>query len=630
MIFTVYLFSLFLILGRSFARLVGDGKVTTLNSIPYYIGGTSIAKLSGFSSYTFGQNFPGQDLIPLTILHADGATFSIEEYNVTISDFNSRDDVFQNGFLQIIYVIWTAESLEALEPWRSFAQETHQTKLFLGQGTNVTLSATIPNGPYFVSAATGSIFKTYRLYPDHNLAFTQAAVSDERGGFLAIPGMANSVAVPSRLYYTPSASQPLAGLRMGVKDIFAVKGLKTSGGSRAYYDTYPEQNATAPSVQRLIDLGAVLVGKTATAQFANGDRPTVDWVDYHCPFNPRGDGYQVPSGSSSGSAAAIASYEWLDFAVGSDTGGSMRSPARMNGVFGNRPSTGAVSMDGVLPLSPHFDTAGVFTRSGSLWSTITALWYETQPPPSYPKRIYVSRNSTTGAPAALALFSTFLARLERVLNTTHTVVDIAAHWHATHPPNTTSSIADLLAPAYAVLTAADQHALLAQPFRAHYAAAHAGAAPFVNPNPRARWAWGAAHAPGYAGAVHNVSAFRAWWAAAAFGRPDRDACSEGVYVYAGALGGAPSYRDEYLAPRDAPPLEFADWTVAGYAGAAEVVVPVGEVAYESRVTGRVEWLPVAVNVGVARGCDGVLGALVRRLEEEGVVREVGVGTRLYG
>lgn len=76
-------------------------------------------------------------------------------------------------------------------------------------------------------------------------------------------------------------------LRLGVKDIFDLKGLRTSGGNRAFYDLYPARNTTGPAVQRLIDAGAIVVGKMGTVQFANGDNPTADWVDFHCPFNPR-------------------------------------------------------------------------------------------------------------------------------------------------------------------------------------------------------------------------------------------------------------------------------------------------------------------------------------------------------
>lgn len=71
-------------------------------------------------------------------------------------------------------------------------------------------------------------------------------------------------------------------------------------------------------VLRLINAGAVIVGKTKTAQFASGERAG-DWVNYPCPFNPRGDGYLDQDGSSTGSAAAVAGYSWLDYSIGTDS-----------------------------------------------------------------------------------------------------------------------------------------------------------------------------------------------------------------------------------------------------------------------------------------------------------------------
>ena len=86
-----------------------------------------------------------------------------------------------------------------------------------------------------------------------------------------------AVPVPSRLYYTPTDDQPLAGVRFTAKDVYHVKGVKTGAGSREYFKLYPEQEKSSPSVQKLIDLGAVLVGKVKTSQFANGENPTSDW-----------------------------------------------------------------------------------------------------------------------------------------------------------------------------------------------------------------------------------------------------------------------------------------------------------------------------------------------------------------
>lgn len=138
---------------------------------------------------------------------------------------------------------------------------------------------------------------------------------------LRISGSASTclaIAVPSRLYFKKTNTRPLAGARVAVKDIFHLKGVKTSCCSRGYHDLYPAQDTTALSIQTLIDLGAQIVGKTHLSSFALREEPT-QCVDYQAPFNPRADGYQSPAGSSSGSGAAIASYDWLDFALGTDS-----------------------------------------------------------------------------------------------------------------------------------------------------------------------------------------------------------------------------------------------------------------------------------------------------------------------
>lgn len=221
----------------------------------------------------------------------------------------------------------------------------------------------IPSGPYFISS-DGGLYQPYRLYSDIAGAFTQALIPAETENFYSplpatLPGIASpGVAVPSRLYYTKTADKPLAGVRTGIKDIYDVAGVKTSDGNRAFYALYPPRTKNAVVVQRLIDAGAVLVGKVKTSQFANGEQATEDWVDYLSPFNPRGDGYQDPSSSSSGSGAASGSYAWLDLTLGSDTGGSVRGPAQVQGLYGNRPTHGIVPLTGVMPLAPQLDTPG--------------------------------------------------------------------------------------------------------------------------------------------------------------------------------------------------------------------------------------------------------------------------------
>lgn len=126
-----------------------------------------------------------------------------------------------------------------------------------------------------------------------------------------------AVAVPSRLYYESSKTNALAGLRVAIDDNFNLKGVKSAASNRDFLDFQQVSKRTAPAIQDLIDKGAIIVGKTKITAFA--DQGSADWTDYHCPFNPRGDGYLVPHGSSTGSAVAVAGYDWLDVSIDMDS-----------------------------------------------------------------------------------------------------------------------------------------------------------------------------------------------------------------------------------------------------------------------------------------------------------------------
>ena len=134
-----------------------------------------------------------------------------------------------------------------------------------------------------------------------------------------IQSLGNMIPVPSRLYFDPpSPKLPLNGKRIAIKDVYDLKGTPTSASSRDYQSFIGKASKTAEMIQRLIRAGAVIVGKTKTAQFASGEFAP-HWVNYSCPLNPRGDGYLEPDCSSTGSGAAIAAYAWLDYSIGTDS-----------------------------------------------------------------------------------------------------------------------------------------------------------------------------------------------------------------------------------------------------------------------------------------------------------------------
>lgn len=127
-----------------------------------------------------------------------------------------------------------------------------------------------------------------------------------------------TIAVPSRLYFQRTQELPFAGLRISVKDVFHLKGVRTTAGNRAFFRLYAPRTSTSAAVQRAIDLGAIIVGKAKTAEFAGSQEVIGDWCDYSYSFNVRADGYMVSTGSSTGSASGLAAYPWLDLSIGSD------------------------------------------------------------------------------------------------------------------------------------------------------------------------------------------------------------------------------------------------------------------------------------------------------------------------
>ena len=158
----------------------------------------------------------------------------------------------------------------------------------------------------------------------------------------------------------------LAGTRFGVKDLYHLKGFKTGFGHPAWLDSHPAAEVTSAAVLSLLSAGASVVGKTQCDELCFSLNGVNKY--YGTPLNVNAPGC-IPGGSSSGSAAAVAGG-LVDFALGSDTGGSIRVPASYCGILGIRPSHGAVSLDGALPFAPSFDTAGWFARNPALMRDI--------------------------------------------------------------------------------------------------------------------------------------------------------------------------------------------------------------------------------------------------------------------
>ncbi|HHX4812406.1 TPA: amidase [Yersinia enterocolitica] len=149
----------------------------------------------------------------------------------------------------------------------------------------------------------------------------------------------------------------LQGIPLGIKDNIMTADMPTTMGSAHYKDYFPENDAEC--VERLKQAGMIIVGKTTTHEFAYG--PTGDCALQGATVNPW-DLSRMPGGSSSGSAVAVAAGI-IPAALGTDTGGSIRIPAAMNGVVGFKPTMDRISTAGVFPLSSTLDHVGILANN---------------------------------------------------------------------------------------------------------------------------------------------------------------------------------------------------------------------------------------------------------------------------
>jgi amidase len=165
------------------------------------------------------------------------------------------------------------------------------------------------------------------------------------------------------------AGGPLAGLRFAAKDVFDVAGHPTGAGNPDWLASHPVPTQHSPVVAALLDAGATLMGKVLTDELAyslHGDN-----AHYGAPINARAP-KRVTGGSSSGSAAAVAAG-LVDFALGTDTGGSTRVPASYCGLWGLRSTHGLVSTQGLVPLHPRFDTVTWLARDAATFERVAQV-----------------------------------------------------------------------------------------------------------------------------------------------------------------------------------------------------------------------------------------------------------------
>lgn len=182
--------------------------------------------------------------------------------------------------------------------------------------------------------------------------------------------------------------QPLSGLTFAAKDLIDTEGDVAGCGNPNWRRTHVPAARNAPVVDLLLRNGASLAGRTVTDELAF----SLEGANVHdgTPVNPKSPD-RLPGGSSSGSAVAVAAG-LADFALGTDTGGSVRVPASFCGIFGFRPSHGRVPIGGVMPFAPSYDTVGWFARGGAMLARAGRVLLNSRGAPARP-RLLLARDA---------------------------------------------------------------------------------------------------------------------------------------------------------------------------------------------------------------------------------------------
>ncbi|KAM5460203.1 hypothetical protein MferCBS49748_007745 [Microsporum ferrugineum] len=571
-------------------------------------------------------------VVPAVVLHDQPGKLSSKTIQETFDRFLDIDDVFQEAFTKDAFLILPKPiggqsvkignatlnhissgclSLDALPAeLASYLKSRSLVMCVLDEELD------LPEGPYFIVGQ--NLHQAWRLYPDTLGAFSTTIVPDDTiatfpGSYTqtfrslqssGFTGADASVAVPSRLYFKQSDERPLDGMRIAVKDNIHLNGVITSLGNKAYAELYGRQTESAQFIQDLVTKGAVIVGKTKLSAFAGSEVPPCQCIDYFPPWNPRGDGYQGPSGSSSGAAAAAAGYMWLDFSICTDTTGSMRYPATSHGVWGHRSTWNSINLAGIIPSCPSFDTVGLLARTPAEIRDVLKTSGATQRSNDWPTTIlYPAEWFPLHDANQQRMSRAFVNALEALLGVTHTQISLAEEWSKSGPEDLRDkSLVDLEDMAVTLGGYDSYHYF--DDFRSQYFQKFQKP-PYVSPAHTDRWKLDEAETlEGRSKAFEMIPRFRAWALEKLFSVNGDGTCQTIMIVPHGRPGA--NYRDGRSEPSssgDTGPYKGDPTFFTSMLGVPQIVVPIGQNPYKSRVSNQTEYAPIFSTLVGAPGTD---------------------------
>ncbi|WWC61747.1 uncharacterized protein I303_104332 [Kwoniella dejecticola CBS 10117] len=620
-----------------------------------------------------------QPIVIIPITKPDEGVLTVQHLRPIVEDYFAKDDVITKGYFKnvLLYHIDEHEDEDEEESPIDISLPVYLVKEFQTESIILKgrLSVNLPapgiglpsipihrtkgsfsetreiiEGPYLVKYHQNNqnqkqgqleLYPVFRLYPDIYKTFVNGIYPINDGfatyktlnkvdqyGNLLIP-------VPSRLR-REKGNQPSAGERVAVKDVYDIKGVPTSAGLRVYQAFRGDVNETASSVRKLDGRGAVIVGKVRTSPFAVENEVVEQTFDEVYPFSPRGDQYQSCGQASSGPACAVAAYDWLDFAIASDSGGSIREAAAIVGLYGNKPSRGIISTDGVLTDFNWTNTLGILARSPEKLKKVIEVWYgDSQANRRFnhlPKTLLVPSDDFPYMRKDIRnMVMTFLQDTERALGMTTEMITQNKSHPRTHPHHgNMMTITD-----FHNVANAWQWQNIGKPLVEAYEHINQGRFPPVGATLMDRWKSAREHP--WSGedfvVMKNKQIVAAEWFNGVIGR-DEETCSKTIYAEPMELEEIPKYRESKLnfhnqtfLPIRTNPL-FPSLP-ASISGAPHYVVPIGQVPFHSSVSDKEEMQTISMSLMAYPGCDFMLLDFINKLGQVGILKEVKTGRTAF-
>ncbi|CAM1507834.1 Fc.00g046820.m01.CDS01 [Cosmosporella sp. VM-42] len=470
--------------------------------------------------------------------------------------------------------------------------------------------AELPSGPYFLHGP--NLYQAWRLYDDELGAFTSGVIPDDLykpDEFQVLSsldpwGNYKSIPVPSRLYHPrPSPRNPLSGIRMAITDTLLLKGVSVTLSSRAWTSIFKgPASRTNGYTQSLLNMGAVIIGKTKVGQLGTG----VEWVDEQAPWSPRGDAYQRMLGSSAGTVSALTGYEWLTHAVGD--GGLGGFPSQQ-GIY----STSSSLKDD----SRGLDKVRFFSRS---LDDLLSLAAKSLEPGSleteFPKRVlYPTDLFPTMSRDEHGLMNEVFSVLEKFLHVKVQDISLASEWTKTSPAEAKGAemqeyMKDSKAP---FGWDAKEYYETFDLFRGEYYRKFKQE-PFLEATPKFLWNIGKNISwPTNGMYSDRIMTYRAWFdenIMSLKSTPNSEAIMvlpcQPTEVHYRDEPPAPPTTTEGVAPENLAPIILQ---------APHLTVPFAQLPYESRISGRTEYRPICVSIMGAPGSDVMMIQLVAQAFE---------------